>query len=132
MATQSSSQTEKNKTEELRRHRRYSVGTGALEVSWLDAGGKMRSSCAKVANVSENGIALHFSQEVMPLLIRFQSERFDVKGVGAVRHCSRSGSKFLVGIEFGVDLRWKAPEGEVSEPIPLCDPQPRRRLFNRP
>ena len=48
-----------------------------------------------------------------------------------MRHCSREGSKYVVGVEFGVDLHWKAPEGEVNEPIPLCQPQPKKGLFKR-
>jgi len=130
MTTDPENKTKAEKAEELRRHRRFSVNKGSLEVSWLDAAGKMKNSQAKVVNVSENGIALQVPKQVMPLLMRFQSERFAVKGVGAVRHCSRAGSKFVVGLEFGVDLHWKAPEGEVVEPIPLCDPKPKRGLFS--
>jgi hypothetical protein len=58
----------------------------------------------------------------MPLLVRFQSERFNVNGAGAVRCCYRSKGKYVVGLEFTGDLRWRAPEEEVEEPIPVCDP----------
>jgi hypothetical protein len=58
----------------------------------------------------------------MPLRVRFQSEHCGIDGVAAVRHCSRSGSKYIVGLEFGLDLGWQPPDGDVAEPIPLCDP----------
>src|SRR5258706_1424624 len=109
---------------DLRRHRRYAVDSGVLQVSWLDANpGKMQTARARALNISEGGIALELPGPAMPLLIRFQSERYNVRGVGAVRYCRRMGPKYVVGLEFGADLHWRAPEGEVREPIPLCDPK---------
>jgi hypothetical protein len=34
--------------------------------------------------------------------------------VGSVRHCNRDGFEHVVGLEFGLDLKWLAPEGEVQ------------------
>jgi len=36
----------------------------------------------------------------MPLLVRVQSNQFHIEGVGAVRHCHRAGTKYIVGLEF--------------------------------
>src|SRR5439155_19674096 len=41
-----------------RRHRRYAVDGGVLEVSWLDVNGRMQSTRSRVLNISEDGIAL--------------------------------------------------------------------------
>jgi hypothetical protein len=105
-----------------RRHRRYIVDAGVLEVSWLDVNGRMKVTKTRVLNISEDGIAFQLPEEIMPLLVRFRSERYNVEGVGAVKQCRRTGSKYLVGLEFTEGLRWRAPEGDVREPIPLCEP----------
>ena len=83
----------------------------------------MRTTRARVVNISERGMALEFPEEVMPLLVRFESARFKVKGAGMVRYCQRVGKKYLVGVEFTEGLRWRAPQEQVQEPIPICDPK---------
>jgi hypothetical protein len=110
-------------SKDLRRHRRYKVDSGILQVSWLDSSGRMKTARTRALNISETGIALELPEAAMPLLVRFQSERFKVKGVGAVRYCRRTGGKYVVGLEFTNDLHWRAPDGEVMEPISLCDPE---------
>ena len=58
----------------------------------------------------------------MPLLVRFQSDQLKIEGVGVVRQCRRTGAKYLVGLEFTEGLHWRAPEEDVQEPAPLCEP----------
>jgi len=77
----------------------------------------------RALNISECGMALELPEAAMPLsMIRFQSDRFKLMGSGAVRHCRRAGTRFIVGFEFTDGLRWRPPEEEVQEPISLCDP----------
>jgi len=67
-----------------RRHRRYAVDGGVLEVSWLDVNGRMQSTRSRVLNISENGIALQLPDEVMPLLELFGTvTRAGGSGTGA-------------------------------------------------
>ena len=111
------------KRKELRRHRRYAVDTGVLQVSWLDMEGKMKMTRSRGLNISEGGMCIELPDPAAPMsLVRFQSSRFKVMGSGAVRHCRRAGSRFIVGLEFVDGLSWRAPEGDVTEPILLCDP----------
>jgi len=111
------------KRKDLRRHRRYAVDAGILQVSWLDLSGAIKMTRTRALNISEGGIALELPEAAMPLsMVRFQSDKFKVRGVGAVRHCRRVGNKFIVGLEFTEGLHWRPPEGEVQEPIPICDP----------
>jgi hypothetical protein len=110
-------------TMERRRSRRFAVDDGVLQVSWLDLSGKMRITRTRALNVSEEGIALQLPEPVMPLMVRFQSDRFNVKGSGKVRYCRRMGTRYIVGLEFAEGLHWRAPEVPVQEPIPVCDPE---------
>jgi hypothetical protein len=108
------------KRKDLRRHRRYAVDSGVLQVSWLDISGAMKMARTRAVNISEGGIALELPEAAMPQsMIRFQSDKYKVRGAGAVRHCRRVGAKFIVGLEFTEGLHWTPPEGEVQEPIPL-------------
>ena len=109
---------------DLRRHRRYAVEPTVLQVSWLDLAGKMKMTRTRALNISEGGIALELPEAALPLsMVRFQCDKYKIRGAGAVRHCRRVGSKFVVGLEFMEGLRWQGPEGEVVEPIPLCAPE---------
>jgi hypothetical protein len=110
------------KRTDLRRDRRYAVDSGVLQVSWLDISGRMQTARTRALNISETGMAIELPEAAMPLFIRFQSDKYRVKGVGSIRYCRRAGTKYIVGLEFGKDLRWTPPENDVPEPIPLCDP----------
>jgi hypothetical protein len=113
------------KRKDLRRHRRYAVDSGVLQISWLDTTGKMKMTRTRALNISEGGMAIELPEAAMPLsMIRFESHKYKIGGSGAVRHCHRAGAKFIVGFEFTEGLRWTPPEGEVVEPITLCGEAP--------
>jgi hypothetical protein len=115
-------QSKSPKRRDLRRHRRYAVDASVVQVSWLDKSGLMKFTRTRALNISEGGIALQLPEAVLPLLVRFQSDRFKVTGLGTVQYCRREGGKYIVGLEFTEDLHWRPPVEEVREPIPLCDP----------
>jgi hypothetical protein len=109
------------KRRDMRRHRRYAVDSGVLQVFYLDLSGKMKVARTRAINISEGGMALELPEATsLTSLIRFESNKYKVRGTGAVRHCHRAGSKYIAGIEFTDGLRWQPPEGEVVEPIPLA------------
>lgn len=114
-----------DKREDLRRHRRYAVARAILQISWLDLSGKMKMTNSRALNVSEEGIALELPGPVMPLRVRFKSERFRVNGLGCVKHCRRDGMRYVVGLEFIDHLHWQPPANDIWEPIPLSDPHAR-------
>jgi hypothetical protein len=112
------------KRKDLRRYRRYAVDSGVLQVFWLDTSGKMKMARTKALNISEGGMAIELPEAAAPLsLVRFESHKYKIVGSGAVRHCHRAGTNFIVGLEFSDGLHWRAPEGEVEEPLPLCQPE---------
>jgi PilZ domain len=108
-----------------RRHRRYQIKADEyLQVSWLDMTGGLQVKNVRALDVSEDGISIELPSPAMPLRVQFQSDRFRITGMGAVRHCHRAGTRFVVGLQFADNLHWRAPLGEVLEPIRLCDPKP--------
>src|SRR5450631_1034680 len=112
------------KRKDLRRHERYAVDSGIMQVSSLDVTGTMKMARTRAVNISEGGMAVELPEGAMPLsLVRFQSDRFKIRGQGVVRHCRRVGARFIAGLEFTEGLRWRPPLGEIREPVPICDPQ---------
>jgi hypothetical protein len=110
------------KIEEQREHRRYAVAGTFLRVTWLDANGDVRmEDGARAIDVSERGMAVQLPASALLLSrVRLESREGDLLGHGKVRYCRARGPVYMVGIEFTGALRWIAPEGPVSEPIPLC------------
>ena len=83
----------------------------------------MKMTRTKAINISARGIAFELPEAAMPLsMVRFQSDKYKVRGAGAVRHCRKVGTKYVVGLEFTEGLRWQPPTEEVQEPIPLNAP----------
>jgi len=93
-----------------------------MQVTYLDITGAMKMARTRAVNISECGMAIELPEAAMPLsLVRFQSDRFKTRGQGAVRHCRRVGNRYIAGLEFSEGLRWHPPQGEFSEPVPICD-----------
>ena len=111
------------KRKERRRYRRYQVHNSVLRASWLDMTGNLKvAQNVRVLNVSEGGMALELPEKPLPTsMVRFESEKFRLRGSGAVRHSQKIGMGWLVGVEFANGLRWCAPDCDVEEPIMLCD-----------
>ncbi len=113
------------KRRDLRRYQRYAVDSGIMQVTYLDVTGTMKMARTRALNISEGGMAIELPEAAMPLsLVRFQSDRFKLRGQGAVRHCRRVGTRYIAGLEFSEGLRWRPPQGEFSEPVPICDTRP--------
>lgn len=112
------------KRKDLRRSRRYAVDAATtLRVSWLGPTGSLKVvQHARVLNISEEGMAFELPEPAQLVTrVKLQSDKHKLLGEGTVRHCRRVGSKYIVGVEFADDLRWRAPDDSVAEPVPLSD-----------
>jgi hypothetical protein len=122
------------KLEDQREHRRYAVAETFLRVTWLDANGDVRiEDGVRPFDVSAGGMSLQLPVSALLLSqIRLESGDGEVLGHGKVRYCRARGAVYMVGIEFTGSLRWIAPEGPVTEPIPLCSPLVEQELASDP
>src|SRR5260370_40364813 len=109
---------------ELREHRRYAVAETFLRVIWLDANGDPKiENLVRPIDVSETGMAVELPKAALLLSrIRLESDKGELLGQGKVRYCRPNGARYIVGIEFTDSLRWRPPEGPITEPIPLSPP----------
>lgn len=111
------------KRNDLRRSRRFSVEGETLRVAWLGLTGTLQTvPHARVLNISEEGIAVEIPEAARTgSRVKLESDKHRLLGEGTVRHCRRVGSKYIIGVEFVDGLRWRPPEGPVTEPIQLSD-----------
>jgi hypothetical protein len=100
------------------------VDGDTLRVSWLGLNGELKViQQARVLNVSEEGMAFELPEPAQLVTrVKLQSDKHKLLGEGTVRHCRRVGPKYVVGVEFADDLRWRAPDDSMIEPVPLSDP----------
>jgi len=72
-----------------------------LEVSWKDSQGNSRTIMAQAIDVSNSGIRVEASEPIeMHTEVYVRAERYGLTGSTALRHCSRRGSKYVLGLEF--------------------------------
>src|SRR5712692_7592072 len=109
---------------DLREHHRYAVAETFLRVIWLDSKGDPKiENLARPIDISETGLAVELPEAALLLSrIRLESDKGELLGQGKVRYSRPKGSKYIVGIEFTDSLRWRPPEGPITEPIPLSTP----------
>src|SRR5271169_11491 len=112
------------KRNDLRRSHRYAVGGETMRVSWLGMNDTLNTvPHARVFNICEGGIAVEIPEPAKLLSrVKLQADKHSLLGEGTVRHCRRVGVQYIIGVEFVDDLRWRAPEEPVTEPITLSDP----------
>lgn len=92
---------------DARRHRRIPY-IGPVMVSW-DERGETRYARGKCIDVSEGGLRLELPVAVPPGTgISLRAERMSISGSARVRHMTRYGGKYLVGVELGQALHEQA------------------------
>ena len=85
---------------DIRRHQRMFLKVG-LRIDWRDAYGCFQSCLAQSVDASEGGLRLALAEYVAPrtlVFIRTNNGRESL-AAATVRHCTRRGMKYFVGLE---------------------------------
>jgi hypothetical protein len=91
---------------DLRRHAREDC-TPKVKIMWCDASGHDKFANATALDISETGLRLKVPEAVpVQSCITMRSEALKLQGQASVRHCSRLGTTFAIGLEFGRGVRW--------------------------
>jgi len=110
----------------------------SLEISWKDSRGSSRTITAQAIDVSNSGIRVEADEPIeMHLEVFVRAERYGLTGSTAIRHCSRRGSKYLLGLEFIPDGAAGASDDaeafvdyyELMQISPNADPETIHRVF---
>jgi len=101
------------KQAELRRHPRVPLCC-QLTISWKDGSGHARSLRASGVDISESGVRIETNEPVEPgSRVYLSAESYGVSGSASIRHCSRHGNKYVLGLEFDTGQQnTKCQEGE--------------------
>ena len=84
---------------ESRRHERRPVNY-SLSIPWRDEQGIPKFLHARGIDVSESGARIEASEPIDPsAIVHLRVEEFGLVGTAAVRHCTRKGMKYVIGLE---------------------------------
>ena len=109
-------------SKDLRRYPRRSL-LGQLLISWQFPRGTDKFSTGRLLEVSEWGIRLEVPEQIRPNTnVYIRCEKLDFSGSGQVRHCARSGSKYVVGVALSAELRMKLQSPGGVNPPPSQTP----------
>jgi hypothetical protein len=95
------------KPERLRRHGRTAFHE-VIRLSWQDRTGLMCTVRGRGIDRSPSGLRAEAAEPIeVGTLVQVQAERFGFIGGAHVRHCARKGSRYVWGLQFTQDIRWK-------------------------
>ncbi len=88
----------------IRRHRRIPY-TGPVRISWQGQESTPRYVRGRCLDVSESGMRVE-APEPIPVrtLVLLSAERIKLSGSATVRHVTRQGAKYVLGLELNVAM----------------------------
>ena len=91
----------------LRRHER-DTQRASIQLVWKDRAGLDRVLNGLTVDVSQNGMRVEVSSRIEErTYVSFRADALKLHGSASVRRCVRSGSKYLIGLEFSGGLQWQ-------------------------
>jgi hypothetical protein len=74
---------------------------------WCDSSGHDKFANALALDISETGMRLKVPEALaVQSCVTLRSEILKLHGQASVRYCSRLGTKYAIGLEFGRGVRW--------------------------
>jgi hypothetical protein len=89
-----------------------------VQVMWKDRDGGDKFTNARTLNISEVGMRIEVPEPLQERsYVTLRCDKLKLNGRASVRTCHRKGTRYLVGLEFSVGMKWKPPE--ISRPSSL-------------
>jgi len=110
----------------------------ALEITWKDGQAVSHTMAVEAIDLSDSGIRVESNERIeLHTEVFVRAERYGLTGTTAVRHCSRRGSKYVLGLEFHPDARGADTVGaevfvdyyELLQISPNAEPETIHRVF---
>jgi|SRR6476620_10313319 hypothetical protein len=100
---------------ERRRRGRIAL-KGAVTLCWSDDRGRDHYRSGRCIDISEHGCAIEM-EESLPLRsnVSLRIPSLDVSAFASVRHVTRKGMRFHIGLEFGQPVRLPLKDTELAE-----------------
>ena len=78
-----------------------------VKIMWCDPSGNDKFANASALDISEIGVRLKVPEPLpVQTCVTLRSERLKLHGQASVRHCSRTGPAYTIGLEFSRGVRW--------------------------
>ena len=85
-----------------RRKEQRRISNGFFTLTWHDSAGQAKSSRAQCINVSKSGLRLETAERLDPgVAVSLHGEHQGLHVRATVRYCTRHGSSYAIGLEFG-------------------------------
>jgi len=79
-----------------------------VQLMWKDGSGRENFTRGRGVDLSEAGMRIELPHKLEPgTYITFSSSKPGLQGSASVRSCTRRGTQFAIGLEFGGGLKWK-------------------------
>ena len=93
-----------------------------VRLVWQDRFGHDKFAKARSFDISESGLRIEMPEPLQERsYVTIKAEKLGLHGQASVRHCSKHGTKYIVGLEFAAGLRWKPPTPEIEEALQKAD-----------
>ncbi len=104
----------------MRRQNRTAVSV-PVQVMWKDRYGNDKFSTAQSIDVCESGMRLQAPEQIAERsFVVLKCDKLGLHGSASVRSCSRKGTRYLIGMEFGGGMKWKPrPEKTKVPAVPV-------------
>lgn len=78
---------------------------------WRDPAGEEKFMNAPVRDISESGVGLQIPEPVaVRSFVTLSANKLGINGRASVRHCSRQGVNYFIGVEFTGGFKWRPAE----------------------
>ena len=99
-----------------RRRRPRTAASGSILLCWTDDHGHEHYGRGRCLDVSESGCAAELMESIpVRANVSMRMPELDISSFASVRHVTRKGSKFHVGLEFSQLVRIPVKEAELEE-----------------
>jgi hypothetical protein len=101
-----------------RRRRARIAFKGPVILCWTDERGRDNYGNGRCVNISERGCSIELPDS-LPLRanISLRLPELDISAFASVRHVTRKGMKFHIGLEFSQPVRLPLLDGELAEEV---------------
>jgi|KBSMisStaDraftv2_1062788.scaffolds.fasta_scaffold95873_2 hypothetical protein len=101
-----------------RRKRARTAFKGAVVLCWTDDRGRDNYASGRCADISERGCSIELTDSLpVRANVSLRIPDLDVSAFASVRHVTRKGMKYIVGLEFGQPVRLPLADGKLVEEL---------------
>lgn len=89
-----------------------------VQVMWKDRDGGDKFANARTLNISPVGMCIEVPEPLQERsYVTLRCDKLKLNGRASVRSCQRKGTRYLIGLEFSIGMKWKPPESATPRPL---------------